>query len=52
MPFSLTNAPTTFMRYMDYIIDDILMVRDAYMVSDAYLDDILIFSRSSEEHVR
>ena len=45
MPFGLTNAPTTFQAYINYalrgLVDDFCIV---------YLDDILIFSQSEEEH--
>jgi hypothetical protein len=45
MPFGLTNAPATFQNYMNTTLHDIL---DIFCV--AYLDDILIFSTTREEH--
>ena len=47
MPFGLTNAPATFMRYMDDLIRP--FISKCIIV---YLNNILIFSRSWEEHVR
>ncbi|GBG85393.1 hypothetical protein CBR_g40035 [Chara braunii] len=46
MPFSLCNAPGTFQHAMNRIFHDYL---DKFVI--VYLDDILIFSRTSEEHV-
>eukprot|EP00253_Pinus_taeda_P035218 PITA_35218 len=46
MPFGLMNAPATFMR----LIDDILQpFTNAFMV--LYLDDIWIFNKSLEDHL-
>src|SRR6266516_5623732 len=45
MPFGLTNAPATFQAYINRalrgLVDDFCIV---------YLDDILVFSKSEEEH--
>ncbi|GBG85282.1 hypothetical protein CBR_g39850 [Chara braunii] len=45
MPFGLCNAPGTFQHAMNRIFHDYL---DKFIV--VYLDDILIFSRTVEEH--
>jgi hypothetical protein len=44
MPFGLTNAPAVFQSAMNSILQDL-----SFAV--VYLDDILIFSKSHEEHV-
>jgi len=46
MDFVLSNAPATFMRLMDEILQHFTNV---FMV--VYLDDILIFSQSWEENL-
>ena len=46
MVFGLTNAPTTFQHFMNDIFSDLL---DVCML--VYLDNILIYSDSEEEHI-
>ena len=45
MPFGLTNAPVTFQTFMNDLFRDIL---DVCVI--VYLDDILVYSKSKEEH--
>jgi ribosome-interacting GTPase 1 len=47
MPFGLMNAPAIFQRMMDKIFHDI---KDISVV--IYIDDILIFSKDWEQHVK
>lgn len=47
MPFGLANAPATFQSYINRALSDLL---DVCCV--VYLDDILIYSQTEEEHTR
>ncbi|XP_054154595.1 uncharacterized protein LOC128953145 [Oppia nitens] len=47
MPFGLTNAPATFQRYMQKVLRNVL-----YQFVVVYLDDIIIFSNTFDEHLR
>lgn len=47
MPFGLTNAPATFQRAMDAVLTSL-----KYNTCLVYLDDILIFAKSFDEHTK
>lgn len=47
MPFGLTNAPAQFQAYINQILAGLIDI-----ICVVYLDDILIFSDTEEEHVQ
>ena len=47
MPFGLTNAPATFQRSLD-----IILAKYKWRMCLIYLDDIVVFSKSIDDHIR
>lgn len=47
MPFGLTNAPATFQRVMDSLFGEFI---GKYCL--VYMDDIIVFSSSLQEHIQ
>lgn len=46
MPFGLTNTPRKFMYLMNEVLEELFC-----MFIIIYLDDIIIFSKTREEHI-
>ena len=46
MPFGLTNAPATFQRALDTVL-----TRFKWKTCLVYIDDIIIYSKSVDEHI-
>ena len=46
MPFGMSNAPGTYQRLMDECLDGL-----SHHICHVYLDDVIVFSDSFEEHV-
>ena len=50
MPFGLTNAPAVFQRLMQYVLMGLNPEEGPDFVA-VYIDDILVFSRTLEDHI-
>ena len=46
MPMGITNATETFQRMMNNVLEGLL-----HVICEVYLDDIIVFSNTLEEHV-
>src|SRR5436305_1155474 len=47
MPFGLTNASATFQRTMQMVLGELF-----YTVAPVYIDDIIVHSRTFQDHMR
>ena len=47
MPFGLCNAPSTFQRLMECVLRGL-----TWQIALIYLDDVLVYSRTFEEHLK
>ncbi|XP_063843977.1 uncharacterized protein LOC135090825 [Scylla paramamosain] len=45
-PMGLSNSPATFQRFMEYVFSD-----QVFVTLLVYLDDLLVFARSVDEHL-
>ena len=50
MPFGLTNAPTVFQRLMQKVLNG-LETEDGQDFVEVYIDDVLVFSKTLEDHL-
>lgn len=50
MPFGLTNAPGIFQRLMQRALEGV-KPEDGQNFADVYIDDVLVFSQTTEGHV-
>ena len=51
MPFGLKNAPAVFQRLMQQVLADLNLPDNPEFMS-VYINDLLVFSRTLEEHIQ